>query len=385
MNSKPTIFLLLLFALLAGGLYTNAQSRDTIIQGKDTAQKKKDTILKKTDTVRKKTDTTKRNNRDSGTVPNIISQKPVRKDSSKIPINQQIENNSAIVTGARNVPSPDTLSTRHILNEGDTSAITGLVETSSGSEHLSFNTNRVTARVLAENKFINTKDQGTFFLQELRSFSGKEFTFYLLCILLFILALFKTFYPMYFNNLFRIFFNTSLRQTQLTDQLSQAKFPSFILNIFFTISGGIYIWLLFIHFNRVQSIKSHILLIICILSVAAIYLIKFIILKFTGWLAGIQHTIDNYIFVIFLVNKIMGILLIPFVILLAFSMNDWIPSISIISALFIGLLFLSRYAKSYGALEKKLSINSLHFFIFVVGAEIIPLFIFYKVAVDYLV
>lgn len=371
MNFKPIIFLLVLFVLLAGSFNTNAQGRDTIHQGKDTVQKKADP-------------TKKSGSKDTGIVTNIISPKPVKKDSSRIVNRQEVETNSNSLNRQANTPGTDTVAASAHLNETDTSLITNFKGISSPGS-MPANTNRITDRVLAENKFINTKDKGTYFLQETRSFSGKEFTFYLLCILLFILGLFKTFYPMYFNNLFRIFFNTSLRQTQLTDQLSQAKFPSFVLNIFFTLTGGIYIWLLFKHFNRVQSIHSHTLLLICILSVAAIYLIKFIILKFTGWLAGIKSTIDNYIFVIFLVNKIMGVLLIPFVILLAFSMSDWIPSIAVISGLFVGLLFLSRYVKSYGTLEKRLNINSLHLFIFVVGAEIIPLFIFYKVAVDYLV
>lgn len=347
-------------------------------QGTDSANQKKDTVIKKRDT-------TKKNTRDTATLTNLTSKKRVVKDTLNV-TNNPVKKEVAAVKENRIIPIPssDTLITPGIIPKADSSIIINSKEiTASGS--ILANTNKVTDRVLVENKFINTKDKGTYFLQEAKTFSGKEFTFYLLCILLFILALFKTFYPMYFNNLFRIFFNTSLRQNQLTDQLSQAKFPSFILNIFFTLSGGVYTWLLFKHFNRVQSINSQTLLIICILSLAAIYLTKFIILKFTGWLAGLQQTVDNYIFVIFLVNKIMGVLLIPFVILLAFSMQAWIPFIGVISALFIGLLFLSRYAKSYGALEKKLNINSFHLFIFVVGAEIIPLFIFYKIAVDYLV
>lgn len=384
MNLKLIISSLLFFAFLAGSLHIQAQERDTIHQ-------KKDTVIKKKDTVIKKKDTAKIIKKDTGIISNILSQKPAKKDTLKGMNNPEKKEaavipNTAIIPNNRSRPAAalDTQNAGAVMNEADTSLLSNLQGVASPGSIL-VNTNKVTDRVLANNKFINTKDHGIYFLQELRTFHGKEFTFYLICILLFILALFKTFYPMYFNNLFRIFFNTSLRQTQLTDQLSQAKFPSFILNIYFTLSGGMYIWLLFKYFNRVQSINPKTLLIICILSLIVIYLIKFIILKFTGWIAGIKSTIDNYIFVIFLVNKIMGVLLLPFVILLAFSMKDWIPSIAAISALFISLLFLSRYAKSYGALEKKLNINSLHLFIFVVGAEIIPLFIFYKIAVDYLV
>lgn len=379
MNLKPIILFLVLFASLAGGFDSNAQERDTVPPIKDTVLKKKDTTNKIIrDTINGLiSDTSKAGKKDS-------LRETIQRNKIDTPV--QTERAQTLpLSPARSIASqPTGESSGNSARLIDSSELIPLQEIPS-TDSVLINTNKTTDKVLAANKMINTRDQGTYFLQEIRVPSGKEFIFYLLCIVLFILALFKTFYSMYFNNLFRIFFNTSLRQTQLTDQLSQAKFPSFILNIFFAISAGIYIWLLFTHFDKAQSIKTQTLLLICVLSVAFIYLVKFIILKFTGWLAGIKQIADNYIFVIFLVNKIMGVLLIPFLVLLAFSKNEWIPSLAIISSLFIGLLFFSRYAKSYSALETKLSVNSLHLLIFVVGAEIIPLFIFYKIAVDYLV
>lgn len=379
MKLKPIIFFLVLFAFMAGSFDSNAQERDSTPPVKDTVLKKKDTAKKKiSDTIRPlKIDSSKAPKKDSFPQSGRTNKEDTSLQAERAP--------APLPSPARTIPTlPVTESLGNSARLIDSSVLVPLQEIPSKDSVL-INTNKTTDKVLAANKMINTKDQGTYFLQEIRTPNGKEFIFYLFCVVLFILALFKTFYSMYFNNLFRIFFNTSLRQTQLTDQLSQAKLPSFILNIFFTISGGIYIWLLFTHFNKVQSVKTQTLLLICVLSVAIIYVVKFIILKFTGWLAGIQKTVDNYIFIIFLVNKIIGVLLIPFLILLAFMRNEWIPSVAIISALFIGLLFLSRYAKSYSALEKKLSVNSLHLLIFVLGAEIIPLFVFYKIAVDYLI
>ncbi|MEO6133974.1 MAG: DUF4271 domain-containing protein, partial [Ginsengibacter sp.] len=199
-----------------------------------------------------------------------------------------------------------------------------------------------------------------------------------------ILGIFKTFYSGYFNNLFRVFFNTSLRQTQLTDQLLQAKLPSLILNLFFTLTVGMYVWLLFSHFNPPRIISPQMLLPFCILSVVIIYAIKYSLLKFTGYITGIQTTTDNYIFIIFLVNKITGILLLPFIILLAFSPEGWVPAIATISGLLLGLFFVSRYIKSYGFIQGKMPFNPFHFIIYIVGAEIIPLLILYKIAKDYM-
>jgi hypothetical protein len=239
--------------------------------------------------------------------------------------------------------------------------------------------------ILSSNKFVNVKEPAVFFIAEKKQMRGKEFVFYTLCSIVFILGLFKTFYPGYYNNLFRVFFNTSIRQTQLTDQLLQARLPSFILNIFFTITTGFYIWLLFKNYHPPRFINSELLLPVCIIGTGILYFVKYCILKFIGWIGGMQQAADSYIFVIFLVNKIVGIILVPFIIILAFSTPPWINNTTIFSLLLLGLFFLSRYVKTYGVLEYKFPLEPLHFIIYITALEIAPLFIIYKAAVDYLV
>ena len=239
--------------------------------------------------------------------------------------------------------------------------------------------------LLLTNKFINAKDKAAYFIAAKKKISGKEFVFYSLCMVVLILGLFKTFYSSYFNNLFRVFLNTSIRQTQLTDQLLQAKFPSFILNIFFNISAGFYIWLLFKHYNPPRLVNNQWLLPCCILSVSALYFIKFCILKFMGWMSEMQQAADNYIFVIFLVNKIAGIILVPFIILLAFAIPVWVNYLTTFSLLLCGIFFLIRYIKTYGILEYKFPLSHLHFVLYITGAEIVPLLFIYKLVADYII
>jgi hypothetical protein len=238
-------------------------------------------------------------------------------------------------------------------------------------------------KLLLKNRFINVKQAPVYFLQIERKVNGKEILFYSICVLVLLVGLFKTFFYNYFNNLFRVFFNTSLRQSQLTDQLVQARLPSFILNILFILSAGFYTWLLLTYFSPPGIVGMKFLLPICIGVIAIIYLSKYLLIKFMGWLGGIQSTTNNYIFIIFLINKIIGILLIPFIILLAFANPAWVGIITTISFLLLGLFFLARYAKSYGSLSTGLKINPFHFLIYIIGAEIIPLLILYKLAVDY--
>jgi hypothetical protein len=102
-------------------------------------------------------------------------------------------------------------------------------------------------------------------------------------------------------------------------------------------------------------------------------------------MSGMQQAADSYIFVIFLVNKIIGIILVPFIIILAFSTPLWINYTTIFSLLVLGLFFLSRYIKTYGVLEFRFPLEPLHFIIYITALEIVPLLIIYRAAVDYLV
>lgn len=244
--------------------------------------------------------------------------------------------------------------------------------------------------LLLANKFINVKDKPVYIFAATKNFTGKEFLFYSLCIVVLILGIFKTFYRGYFNNLFRVFFNTSLRQTQLTDQLLQAKLPSFILNIFFAITAGTFVWLLFTNHPASSSHSENLisrqwLLPFCIVCIGTLYFLKYCILKFIGWLSGMQQTVDGYIFIIFLVNKIAGIVLVPFTIILAFSLPAWAPLVTTVSLIIVSLFFLSRYLKTYGVLEYNFPMNAFHFLIYISATEIIPLLLLYKITVDYLV
>jgi hypothetical protein len=202
--------------------------------------------------------------------------------------------------------------------------------------------------------------------------------FYVLLLLTFILSFFKYFYDRYFNTLFRVFFNTTLRQSQLTDQLLQSKLTSLLFNVFFIITAGFYVYFILKQFNFIIHKPQWQQIFYCIVGVATIYVTKFITLKFTGWLTGKTSIVDTYIFVIFLINKIIGIVLLPVVIVMAFAPEGISSPFFIISMLFIALMLLMRYFRAYGLTQNKLKISRFHFTLYIVGVEILPLLVMYK-------
>jgi Domain of unknown function (DUF4271) len=231
---------------------------------------------------------------------------------------------------------------------------------------------------LSENFFLNS--QGTPVIQAVkkRKVTSPNTMFYLLAAVVFLMAVIKFFFNSYFTNLFKIFFNTSFRQTQLVDQLVQAKLPSLFFNVFFAISSGLYVYLLLQQYKLIAPGQQWIILGYCILTISIIYMIKYSTLKFTGWVTGYTNLTNPYIFIIFLISKIIGITLIPFTVLMAFSDAIIAKGSGLIALLIIGFLIALRFIRSYSLVQKQLKVSWFHFVLYIAGVEILPLLLIYK-------
>jgi hypothetical protein len=232
--------------------------------------------------------------------------------------------------------------------------------------------------ILKETLFVNNNSKPIASQYQVKRRISQNFFFYLLLLIMFLLAFLRLFYQRYFKNLFRVFFNTSLRQSQLTDQLLQAKLASLFFNLFFIITGGIYIYFLLGYFHLMKSEKIIPVMLYCMICLAVIYIGKFLALKFIGWLTGYTEVTDTYLFIVFLICKIVGILLVPVIIIMAFSELALVNWVSIISLTLIGLMLILRFFRSYGLLQNSLKVGRLHFFIYILGTEIVPLLLIYK-------
>ena len=240
------------------------------------------------------------------------------------------------------------------------------------------------ADFVLKNKLLNSDAEPVSLAVQLKKARSRDSFFYLIAGMVLLLACLKYFYSRYFSNLFRVFFNTSLRQNQITDQLLQAKLPSFLFNIFFVISGGIYVYVLLSHYRLTSAGNEWVFIFASVALTGLIYFIKFCTLKFTGWITGLGEAVDVYVFVTFLINKIIGIFLVPFIIILSFSELQIVKIAALVSLLSIGIFLLLRFFRSYGLIQNQLKISKFHFFLYIVGLEILPLLLIYKGLMVYL-
>ncbi len=216
-----------------------------------------------------------------------------------------------------------------------------------------------------------------------RNYISMNALFYLLAALALIVGVFKVVYNKYVVNMFRVFFNSSLRQSQLTDQLLQAKLPSLLFNLLFFVIGGMYIYIVLNHFDK-SSYQHWDVLFIAILCLTAVYIVKNIVLQFAGWLSGFNEEANTYIFIVFLLNKIVGLLLLPLVILIAFADRFILDTSLYLSYLLLVSMLILRFIRSYGLLQHRLKVSFFHFLLYIIGVEFLPILLIYKTVVSFL-
>lgn len=208
--------------------------------------------------------------------------------------------------------------------------------------------------------------------------NGKEILFYGMVFLVMLFALVRLSFSKYFTDLFRLFFRTTLKQRQLSEQLVQAPLPSVFLNLFFLINVGLYLSFWIDHNKANPFVSFWWLLLYVTLGLTFSYLIKFASLKISGWLFNVPNAVESYIFLVFLINKMLGILLMPILFVLAFSGEQLFPVALTISWCLIGALLGYRIFLSYQLIRRQIKVSGLHFLLYVLGFEISPLLVLYK-------
>jgi len=213
---------------------------------------------------------------------------------------------------------------------------------------------------------------------------SKDSLFYLLVGILFYFALVRIFFEKYYSNLMTLFFRVSLRQQQIREQVLQTPLPSLLLNILFILTGGLYACFL-LHFAQWgENINFWWLYLDCIAGLAILYLGKFVILKFCGWVLNISRATDTYIFVVFLVNKMLGIFLLPFLILITFSSPEVREVVVTVSFVMIFAFLVYRVVAAYRPVRNEIKLPPFYFFSYICAFEIAPLLLIYKVLLTYL-
>lgn len=230
--------------------------------------------------------------------------------------------------------------------------------------------------------FVALSKTPVYMLLDYREQPSKDDLFYLLAGIVFVLAFIRAAFSKYFRNLFLLFLQTSLRQKQTRDQLLQDNLASLLTNFLFVISAGLYITL-FIRYKGWSDLPFWWLAGGAAAALLLIYLVKYLFLLFTGWVFNTKEAAGSYVFVVFLVNKVLGVILVPFLLIFAFAGPELVQIGLTLSAGVVLLLLGYRYWVSFMAIRGKLKVNAFHFLLYLCAVELLPLALICKVLMNY--
>ena len=210
----------------------------------------------------------------------------------------------------------------------------------------------------------------------------KDLLFYSIIGLLLLYGFIINIFPQYIPKLFSQFSQSSLRMMQHREQLLQNSIASLIMNISFIMSFSLLATLIIFNGHLLPINFWEAYLYMCIFFLV-LYIGKYICLTIAGYVFNTKELVQTYIFVVFLINKVLGILFIPFILVLAFAKPYLYPFAIAGSGLLMLLLILYRYLFSLTSVRNKLHISSFHFFLYLCAFEVLPLLILYKLIVQY--
>ena len=97
---------------------------------------------------------------------------------------------------------------------------------------------------------------------------------------------------------------------------------------------------------------------------------------------GQEEAAETYIFIVFLVNKVMAVLLLPAILILAFA-DPSLQGIALTLSILLLILFIGyRFIRSYTTIRNELRISQLHFFLYICGFELVPVLLIYKLLMN---
>ncbi len=220
-------------------------------------------------------------------------------------------------------------------------------------------------------------------IERLRPFPDKTTDFYLVLTLCLLLGLIRFIDPRYFRNVWQAFLNPAQGTRQLREKLEGAPLSNLLMNLFFTMVGGAYLYYAFVSGTpqRPAGISPSLMVTLLIAGVMAIYLAKYAMIRFSGWAFRLEEVTTHYIFNVFLINKILAVFLLPFVIILAFAGPTLLQPAVITSLVVVVALFVNRYVRSWRVFGSLFQFSKFHFFTYLCASELLPMAILMKLLV----
>ncbi len=235
--------------------------------------------------------------------------------------------------------------------------------------------------VLGQHPLVSEEKKGATGKIILRNVENRTGIFLITLFLLFVFAGIKNTFFRYFSNLSMVFTTINSSKRQLKEQLDNNSRASFLFLALYFFSVSFIFYLLFLNESffpskYISTAKYG----ICLLATISFYFIKNGLVKMLAWIFNRENNYHDYQFTNTMINEFTGLFLFPLSIFLLLFNGKLVSIILAISILLLVAMNLFKYIRLIGLMKKMLSMNFIHFFLYLCAFEIMPLLVLIKVA-----
>ncbi|MEN9953104.1 MAG: hypothetical protein RLZZ520_1372 [Bacteroidota bacterium] len=180
------------------------------------------------------------------------------------------------------------------------------------------------------------------------------------------------------RKLWKIYVNDGFIHRQSKDQMSQQPVVSIALNVLFIFSAGLFVFFGLGWDHEFSGNMRWFILVASFVAIGFVYLFKHILFTILGWAFGQEQAFDDYLFVVFLNNKLWGLVFLFSSFVMAFS-DTSTSNITFRLTLFLAaLMLLYRLIRGYQVFSKQSKIGLFTLLIAFIALELIPSAVFVK-------
>ncbi|MEL7122858.1 MAG: DUF4271 domain-containing protein [Bacteroidota bacterium] len=205
-----------------------------------------------------------------------------------------------------------------------------------------------------------------------------RFRFGLVVFILFCLSILLTILRSVISKSIRAFLNSNLFNQLYREQQGRGILAYLLLYAMYIILFGIFIFLCLEHYQIDVAQNQFLELMYCIGGVFAVFVGKHLLLSIVGNVFPIEKEMSKYHFIIIIFGIIIGILLAPINLLLAFGPENFAETLIYATFIAILLIYLFRYSRSIPLASKQLVFHKFHFLLYICTIEIAPAVILLK-------
>ena len=207
----------------------------------------------------------------------------------------------------------------------------------------------------------------------------RGFLFSVTLFLLIVLTLLVTLFRSVLTKVYNSFLNENILNQVYRDRDSVGVIPYWILYFLFFLNAGFFIFLLIRIYGGVSLSGGYFIqLLKCVGGVSAVFLFKHFLLSVIAYVFPVEKEAGKYSFTIMIFSIVIGILLAPANLILAYTAPDIVKTLAkVIFAVLIGV-YLFRSLRGLMIANKYLAFHKFHFLLYICTVEIAPVMVLLK-------